>query len=163
MSKGHKKDTDPSQQLTEEEIEKKVDNAFSACDVNGNGRISTGELKDAFHSVGYDPTRAEVRAMIQAFDLDRSGTLDRNEFKKMMEGRWTRYSDPEEYLRAFKVFDKNGDGVLSAKELRKALTSVGEVMLQEEVDQMFAVADVDKDGKINYKEFARMMSRKDIC
>lgn len=68
-----------------------------------------------------------------------------------MEGRWTRYSDPEEYLRAFKVFDKNGDGVLSAKELRKALTSVGEVMLQEEVDQMFAVADVDKDGKINYK------------
>lgn len=47
-----------------------VDGAFSACDVNGNGRISTGELKDAFHSVGYDPTRAEVRAMIQAFDLD---------------------------------------------------------------------------------------------
>ena len=52
---------------------------------------------------------------------------------------------------AFKVFDKNDSGYLTADELRDALTKLGEKLTDEEVDDMLKDADMDEDGKINYE------------
>ena len=80
-----------------------------------------------------------------------SGTIDFPEFMTMMEKK-LRDNDTEEQLReAFKVFDKNGDGFISAAELRHVLTNVGEKMADEEVDDIMKVAGVDGDGQINYE------------
>ena len=40
------------------------------------------------------------------------------------------------------------------------MTTMGERMTEEEVDHMMKVADENKDGKIQYKEFAKMMAPK---
>jgi Ca2+-binding EF-hand superfamily protein len=63
----------------------------------------------------------------------------------------------EEIEEAFKVFDKDGNGYISAAELRHVMTSLGEKMSEEEVDEMIREADVDGDGQINYQEFVKMM------
>ena len=64
----------------------------------------------------------------------------------------TRKEDQMKTLeRAFKIFDKNGDGFIEVGELSRVMTELGEKLSEEEVKQMLAVADVDKDGKINYK------------
>ncbi len=59
--------------------------------------------------------------------------------------------DEEIELReSFKVFDKNGDGYISASELRHVMITLGEKLTDEEVEEMIREADIDGDGQVNY-------------
>ena len=49
------------------------------------------------------------------------------------------------------MFDKNNDGFISNNELRHVMTSLGERLSQEEVDDMIREADSDGDGQVNYE------------
>ena len=49
------------------------------------------------------------------------------------------------------VFDKDGDGTISATELRYVMANLGEKMTDEEIDEMLREADTDGDGKIDYE------------
>ncbi|RZC70228.1 hypothetical protein C5167_033360 [Papaver somniferum] len=70
-------------------------------------------------------------------------------------------TDSEEELKeAFKVFDKDQNGFISAAELRHVMTNLGEKLTDDEVDEMIREADVDGDGQVNYEEFVRMMLAK---
>ena len=61
-------------------------------------------------------------------------------------------TDSEEEIReAFRVFDKDGNGFISAAELRHVMTNLGEKLTDEEVDEMIREADIDGDGQINYE------------
>lgn len=51
----------------------------------------------------------------------------------------------------YRVFDKNNDGLISSNELRHVMTSLGERLSQEEVDDMIKEADLDGDGQVNYE------------
>merc|ERR1711982_88797 len=66
----------------------------------------------------------------------------------------------EELIEAFKVFDRDGNGFISAAELRHVMTNLGGKLTDEEVDEMIREADVDGDGQINYEEFVKMMMAK---
>ena len=67
--------------------------------------------------------------------------------------------DSEKELKeAFRVFDRNGDGSISAKDLRHIMTNLGEKLTDEEVDEMIREADIDGNGQINYEEFVTMMT-----
>lgn len=60
-------------------------------------------------------------------------------------------TDKEEELKeAFRVFDRNGDGFISAPELRLVMTNLGEKLTDEEVEDMIKEADLDGDGLVNY-------------
>ena len=61
-------------------------------------------------------------------------------------------TDSEEEIReAFKVFDKDGSGFIDSSELRQVMTTLGEKLTDEEVDEMIQEADVDGDGQVNYE------------
>ena len=55
-----------------------------------------------------------------------------------------------ELREAFKVFDKDGNGRISAAELRHVMTNLGEKLTEDEVDEMIREADTDGDGQVNY-------------
>jgi len=68
--------------------------------------------------------------------------------------------NPEEELKeAFNVFDKDGNGFISASELRHVMTNLGEKLTDKEIDEMIREADVDGDGQISYEEFGVMMMK----
>lgn len=57
----------------------------------------------------------------------------------------------DELKEAFRVFDKDGNGFISATELRHVMTNLGEKLTDAEVDEMIREADTDCDGQVNYE------------
>ncbi|KAI9640006.1 hypothetical protein NHQ30_011565 [Ciborinia camelliae] len=75
-----------------------------------------------------------------------------------MMARKMKDTDSEEEIReAFKVFDRDNNGFISAAELRHVMTSIGEKLTDDEVDEMIREADQDGDGRIDYNEFVQLM------
>lgn len=74
---------------------------------------------------------------------------------------WTKYTFapvPADELRdAFRIFDKDGNGMINAGELRHVLTNLGEKLTDEEVDEMIREADLNGDNQINYAGELRLM------
>lgn len=96
--------------------------------------------------------------MIDNADIDGSNHLEFNEFLSLMVRRVANDDDKGDELRqAFKVFDKNGDNFISRSELKSAMRKMGEKMSDREIDQLIKTADLDKDGKVNYDEFVKIM------
>jgi len=80
-----------------------------------------------------------------------NGSLDFAEFLSMMAKKMNDGDSEEEIKEAFRVFDKDGNGFISAAELRHVMTNLGEKLTDEEVDEMIREADIDGDGQVNYE------------
>ncbi|KAL7413189.1 putative calmodulin [Mrakia frigida] len=64
-----------------------------------------------------------------------------------------------EYKEAFSLFDKDGDGTISAQELGTVMSSLGQRPSEAELLGMVKEADVNKSGNIDFTEFVGMMTR----
>ena len=142
--------------LSEELIH--IEEAFDLFDKNGDGNITRTELGVVMASLGYHHTDTDIEAMINAVDSDGSGTINFNEFVSLMGRKADEPISEQEVLDAFKVFDKDGNGLISAVELKYIMTSLGEKLTDNEVEEMIGEVDKDEDGHINYDEFVKMMS-----
>mmetsp|Transcript_17671 Transcript_17671/g.25563 ORF Transcript_17671/g.25563 Transcript_17671/m.25563 type:complete len:168 (-) Transcript_17671:303-806(-) len=135
-------------QFTEEQIAE-FKEAFSLFDKDDDG-ITYAELLTVLRLLGQGPTEAELKQMIEGIDSDGCGIVDFQEFMVMMARKKEdkhKHSE-EEILEAFKAFDRDGNGFLSAAELRHILTNLGGKLTDEEVDEMIYEADIDGDGQI---------------
>lgn len=54
-------------------------------------------------------------------------------------------------MKAFVPNPQDGNGYISAAELRHVMTNLGEKLTDEEVDEMIREADIDGDGQVNYE------------
>jgi EF-hand domain pair len=86
-----------------------------------------------------------------------NGTIDFPEFLTMMARKMKDTDSEEEIREAFRVFDKDGNGFISAAELRHVMTNLGEKLTDEEVDEMIREADIDGDGQVNYEGITVMV------
>ena len=63
-----------------------------------------------------------------------------------------------EYLEAFKLFDKDGTGMIPAPDLKEVMVSLGEIS-ELEANQIVNDADYNNDGFIHYHEFVYFMMK----
>ena len=64
-----------------------------------------------------------------------------------------------EYKEAFALFDKDGDGTVSAKELGTVMRSFGANPTDAELHRMIAEVDTDENGTMDFPEFFTMMAK----
>ena len=149
--------------MTEELQEEKVaecKEVFDLFDKDKDGAITTKELGYVMRALGADITQTELQEMINKIDQNSSGKI---EFKEFLELFVKKLKDPdteEDLIEAFKIFDKNGNGIISAAELKLVMTTYGERLTEEEANEMIKEADTDGDGFINYHEFVKIMMTK---
>lgn len=111
-------------------------------------------------SLGQNPSESELTDMINEVDVNSDGLIDFPEFLTMMARKMKDTDLEAEIAEAFKVFDRNGDGKISAAELRHVLTSIGEKLSDADVDQMIREADTNNDGEIDIQEFTQLLTAK---
>jgi len=148
-----------AQPLSEDEI-KAFKDVFALFDKDASGTITAHELGEIMRSLGQNPSDSELQDMINEVDIDHSGSIDFEEFLKMMSTTVKAHHFADETRAAFNVFDKDGSGTISAEELRQVMKSLGENLTDAEIDEMIAEADKDRNGTIDYEEFVQLLSPK---
>lgn len=127
-------------------------------DKDNNGSITSSELATVMRSLGLSPSEAEVSDLMNEIDVNGNHKIEFSEFLALMSRQLKSNDSEQELLEAFKVFDKNGDGLISAAELKHVLTSIGEKLTDAEVDEMLREVS-DGSGEINIKQFAALLSK----
>jgi len=120
---------------------------FQEFDADGNGFISPEEAYQVLHKeLGFNEDRS--KKMLDMYDVNADGKLCYEEFVAL----YCRLKEKRGILsRAFKEFDKEGKGYVSKEDAKGVLGGV--LFTDEEVEQLFAKHDVNKDNMLQYEEF----------
>jgi len=102
------------------------------------------------------PSPEEITQIVQSIDADSSGTIDFNEFLDLMSDKRFQGPEKDELRQAFNMFDKDGNGVISASELGEVMRNLGQKLHEDEIEVMLKEADLDGDSNINFDEFKQM-------
>ncbi|KAI9928722.1 hypothetical protein MW887_001939 [Aspergillus wentii] len=127
--------------------------AFAVFDEDGSGDITAQELAKVMRSLGLNPSDIEVQDMVHELDLDRTGTIDFQEFLTSMAAKVTDKDTEAAIRQAFRVFDQDNSGTISADEIRRVMSSIGDILSDDDIDEMIRMADVNGDGTIDCRFF----------
>ncbi|KAF5747197.1 putative calcium-dependent protein kinase [Tripterygium wilfordii] len=145
-----------AENLSEDEI-KGLKQMFKNIDTDGSGTITYDELKDGLARLGSKLSEPEIMQLMDAADVDQSGSIDYIEFITATMHRH-RLDREENLSKAFQYFDKDNSGFITRDELRQAMTQYG-MGDEATIDEVLDDVDTDRDGKINYEEFVAMMTK----
>merc|ERR1711871_1524424 len=141
-----------------DEQKKEFRKNFNLFDKKRTGSIPIADMGTVLRSLGQNPTEAELSALVEEVDKDKSGTIEFDEFVDLMScTNKTQEAMEEEIKNAFLTFDADGSGYIDREELVNVLTTMGDPVDEETINGMIAEADLDGDGKINYAEFTKIM------
>ncbi|XP_057426118.1 calcium-dependent protein kinase SK5-like [Lotus japonicus] len=125
-------------------------------DTSNSGTITFDELKDVLKRVGSKLMESEIKDLMDAADIDNSGTIDYGEFIAATV-HLNKLEREENMVSAFSYFDKDGTGYITLDEIQQACKDFG--LDDVHIDEMIKEIDQDDDGQIDYGEFAAMMRK----
>ncbi|GJR50035.1 calcium-dependent protein kinase 20, partial [Tanacetum coccineum] len=168
--------------LSEEEIAG-LKEMFKMIDADGSGQITLEELKKGLEKVGANIQDSEIVGLMEAADIDNSGTIDYGEFVAAMLHINKIHKEDHMYA-AFSYFDKDGSGYITSDELQQACEKFGladmhyeDVMCDIDKDNVRIFSKYSRgvkmevlgnrfmsewDGRIDYSEFVAMMKEGDF-
>ncbi|KAF8007578.1 hypothetical protein BT93_K1547 [Corymbia citriodora subsp. variegata] len=146
---------------------------FDLFDKNGDGLITPEELSKALALLGLDADRSDLESILRSHIKPGSDGLRYADFVALHQSLDEAFFGGEEaeeaagsssreemdLSEAFKVFDEDGDGFISARELQAVLAKLGLPEGKEigRVERMITSVDRDQDGRVDFFEFKDMM------
>lgn len=151
---------------------------FDLFDKNSDGTITVTELSQALALLGLNADLPDLQSIVQSHIKPGNLGLEFDDFAALhLSLNDTYFFDVEEELKgdgaeqselsqeesdlneAFKVFDEDGDGYISAQELQVVLGKLGLAEGKEigRVKQMITSVDRNQDGRVDFFEFKDMM------
>lgn len=132
---------------------------FKSLDKNGDGVLSRQEILEGLKT--YMPSyqaELEVNKIMESVDIDQSGSIDYSEFILATMDKKKAISK-ERLQESFKVFDADGNGYITADELKAVLgnTQHGQKLNESVWDEIIKETDSNGDGKISFEEFSNLM------
>lgn len=115
--------------------------AFQLFDQDQDGVVSAAELKKMMKSMGNELTEQEVRDVLK--EAGSTTSISYPAFARLMGVgiKSSRDDDSEDQMHdAYKIFDVDGDGKISPKDMVKALAQFGVKLNDSEVDKVRAAA-----------------------
>lgn len=132
--------------------------ASQSTKVTGNESLKLGtenweQQPKCPSTTGKNPTDEYLEGMMNEAPGPINFTMFLTMFGEKLNG-----TDPEDVIRnAFACFDEEASGFIHEDHLRELLTTMGDRFTDEEVDEMYREAPIDKKGNFNYVEFTRIL------
>lgn len=126
--------------------------AFRALDANGDGVVSATEMQSGLMQAGFGEMAEDLKQIVEDVD-SHGGGVDLTRFLAATLDQ-KQYMQPSVVWDVFKVFDRDGDGMISISELRAGL---GGLLGSEAVEEVMREADRDGNGEIDFQEFLALM------
>ncbi|MFS7901590.1 putative EF-hand domain pair protein CML [Helianthus anomalus] len=144
---------------------------FDLFDTNHDCLISLDEITRALTLLGLDANSPDLNTIISSHIRPGNTGLTYEDFVSLHrsindlffsveeEAGCKEEQDEADLKEAFKVFDENGDGFISATELQKVLGKLGFTEANEmgRVKLMISSVDLNHDGRVDFSEFKDMM------
>ncbi|BGP01188.1 Cell division control protein 31 [Rhodotorula toruloides] len=150
----------PSQLSPDQQQE--VREAFELFDLDKDQKLDYHEFKVALRALGFDLKKAEVLKLMREHNHDEGGsgslTIGLSGFMGIAEQLILARDPLDEIRRAFKLFDTEGTGRISLRDLKKVARELGENLEEDELKAMIDEFDLDMDGAISEQEFIKIMS-----
>lgn len=157
--------------------------SFKYFDLNNSGQVEPDEFAKSIEKIGIMiPTKQDLDALFNIYDVDSSGGISYKEFASQLFGRpntavsngRSGAKSPEELAdtlrgklctrgargfiglqRQFKIMDDNNSRSLDKYEFTKAMTDYMLGFSEGEIQKLFAYFDFDRSGLIEFDEFIR--------
>ncbi|XP_063717372.1 squidulin-like isoform X2 [Symsagittifera roscoffensis] len=132
--------------------------SFKICDVDESGSITVEEFYEAMCNLGCTPNKHKITNMLKKADKNGNSEVEFGEYVflfRKYEQQMTRAFNDLKY--AFEIMDGDGNGYVTIDELKDAMVKFGQPMAEAELERLVQTADANKDGKIDYVEFARLL------
>jgi Ca2+-binding EF-hand superfamily protein len=148
--------------------------SFVRADRNGNGKLSRPELGIVFRRILNTMSSKDIEEVIREADEDGDGQINYQEFIDWLQrsnehpasGRvqkafGTALRNEADIVRAtFRLWDKNGDGLVPDAHLARALAKVHPDLSETQVNALVKTIDCDHDGNVDYDEFVDFLFHK---
>ena len=104
--------------------------------------------------MGQNPSLKEISDLQDSLPANE---VDYESFKKIVnrEGGFKQLGKPEDYIKAFQIFDKNLTGFIGVGELKYILTTIGEKLSNDEVDELLKNVTITDENSVDYAEFVK--------
>ncbi|CAL5095551.1 unnamed protein product [Urochloa decumbens] len=138
---------------------------FALFDADEDGRIAAGEVVTALRSLGQNVDEAEAEA---ARFLEEAGVpagagaaaaVDLAAFLAVAARKAGARQSAERLAECFDVFDDARTGSIPAEQLRQVMVGHGDRLTEEEADAMLREADPRGEGRVEYKEYVKVLLR----
>eukprot|EP01086_Lenisia_limosa_P011446 TRINITY_DN37369_c0_g1_i1.p1 TRINITY_DN37369_c0_g1~~TRINITY_DN37369_c0_g1_i1.p1 ORF type:complete len:160 (+),score=34.73 TRINITY_DN37369_c0_g1_i1:115-594(+) len=133
----------------------KIHQIFTVFDHDSTNAIEVKELSTVIRSLGISPPQAELQNIIKQIEIEGEARVHYERVEQVVLPLLTKDLYPassiERLQKAFKVLDPEGKGYIDAGVLSDLLTSQGEALTGEEVEEMLA-ASVDAEHSVVYYE-----------
>lgn len=134
---------------------------FRTFDRNKDGSLTQLELGSLLRSLGLKPSADQLETLILKADRNSNGMIEFSEFISLVSPELLPEKSPytdEQLNRLFRMFDRDGDGYITAAELVHSMANLGHALTAGELTEMIREADTDGDGRINFEEFSQAIT-----
>jgi calcium-dependent protein kinase len=134
---------------------------FNQIDLNGDGKITEHELyKGLCTKIKSDTLEDDVRKIYEKLDMDDDGYIEYEEFVRAAVSK-DKFMGDNVLKFAFRFFDKDNSGKIDIGEIekvfKKSITDQNHV--EEALNKIIYEVDVNRDGKISFEEFSKVMKK----
>ncbi|KAL4280082.1 hypothetical protein GQ457_03G032300 [Hibiscus cannabinus] len=131
---------------------KDLQRIFEKLDKSGDGFVSLEEL---LRRIGVEFSQQELESLVG------KPRLDLDEFLSLYDSISNIIEEEGDLAKAFKVFDLNGDGLISCEELESVLGRLGlwDENSGQDCRRMIRFYDTNFDGFLDFEEFKSMLLR----
>eukprot|EP00971_Amphidinium_carterae_P076088 1503146-Amphidinium_carterae.4 len=145
--------------VLDEQFISKCREAFNTFDQDGSGTIDTQEMKLLLEAIGETPTEEELFRFMADVDEDGTGEIEFAEFLRAFEkqrGGQQDIEDESDTLDAFVALGGSSDktGFIDTARLVRVVKEDFSMTIK--IERLIEELDKDKDGKLNYSEFAAL-------
>ena len=134
---------------------------FKLYDEDNDGYVDLSFLGEMMRSAGAIFLDSELEKPMEKLRTNNGADLfTLNDYQELC-AEFTKNEDTvEDLIEAFKFWDSDGSGKITVDEIRQALTTLGDVLSEDEINALIKEADPTDIGVIDYEYYSKILFRK---